>query len=181
MRYNTIDNTSQIVILIHCWKKINLGHTSVYMTTLLIKKIKSLTLTILPACGHFTLIMFSKKEINMELCEREQLSLHCQLWVAAGVAKTGQFPASGIYFLIKDYQQPTACWKPQSVFGQSENPLSLLFAPEISQCHALLKSGFSLRIDRELTSLSIEAHDHKTHCSCASRGDLIRKSVILRW
>lgn len=40
------------------------------------------------------------------------------------------FPASGIYFLIKDYQQPTACWEPQSSLGnqETEKILSALYS-----------------------------------------------------
>lgn len=37
------------------------------------------------------------------------------------------FPASGIYFLIKDYQQPTACWEPQSGLG-NQKKLSPLYS-----------------------------------------------------
>lgn len=40
------------------------------------------------------------------------------------------FPASRIYFLIKDYQQPTACWEPQSGLGnqETEKILSALYS-----------------------------------------------------
>ena len=51
--------------------------------------------------------------------------------------RCGEEFASGMYFLIKDYQQPSACWEPQSGFGQSGKPLSIWFTPKISQCHAL--------------------------------------------
>lgn len=55
------------------------------------------------------MLPFHKYPVHQQRAKWSDLRvLPCRLRVAAGAETMGQFPASGIYFLIKDYQQPTA-------------------------------------------------------------------------